>query len=310
MLRLHKWKLLGLSVMALLTLIFSLGMGATKSVAQINWLDVTSEGGAALLALVWLLLILNSRPRGRVTQWLSLGLSLIFLSQFQDWLDEFIAFRKDLGWDHWIESGFMLPGLGLLTYGIYLWHLEQLALNRQRQKRERLFREHQSLDQTTLLNRADYLRAQLARELQTHRAQAAALALVIVDVEDFAGFNRHWGSAEGDRYLLALSELLLLNLREQDLLCRYAGDRFALILPYTSLDQARQLARELAAAAQHFAFKPRHAHTSVFMQLNYLALSARNESAEQLLERANCELVQSKAQPDCAAHPGLSAVQL
>ncbi len=307
MLKLHKWKLLALALMAQLTFMLSLAMGSSKSWTQINWLDVVSEGGAALLALVWQLLILNSRPRGKVTQWLSLGLGLIFLSQFQDLLDEFIAFSKTLGWDHWIESGFMLPGLGLLTYGIYLWHLEQLALNQQRHKRERLFRNHQNLDSTTLLNRADYLRAQLTSELQ--QKPRADLSLLILDVQNFAAFNRHWGSSEGDRFLLALGELLLLNLREQDLLCRYAGDRFAVILPATTPEQARLLARELAASVQHLAFKPRHSDESLFMRINCQVCAAQpGDSAEQLLARANQLLLQAKQQAYSAALNQLAQV--
>jgi diguanylate cyclase (GGDEF)-like protein len=293
MLRLHKWKLLTLAFMAQLTLIISLSLADTKTQAEIHWLDVLSEGGFAVLALVWLLLVLQSRPQGRVTQWLGIGLGLIVLAQFQDLLDEFIAFPDAVIWDHWIESGCMLLGMALLTMGIFLWQQEQVAINNQLRKRERFFREHRSLDTITLLSRADYLRQQLNRELENHRQQQAPLALMLIDVDQFDQFNRRHGHGEGDRFLLALSELLLLNLRNTDLLCRYAGDRFAVILPFTTSIHAANLCTELTNAVNHFAFKLSSGET-VFNRVSIGIASAEHETVEMLLERAGRALLHAK----------------
>ena len=51
---------------------------------------------------------------------------------------------------------------------------------------------------------------------------------------------------EGDRVLQAVTQVLLLNLRSTDLLCRYAGDRFAVLMPQTTEAQALALAEHLA----------------------------------------------------------------
>lgn len=201
MLKHHKWKLFFVGMCANLALIASLAVGDAKAPAEINWLDVFSEGGAAVLALVWLGLILHSRPAGRVTQYLSLGLSGIFLAGFQDLLDEFIRFPEAARWDHWIESGCMPIGLVLLTLGIYHWHKEQLSINEQLRKRERLFREHRSLDFTTNLSGADYLRKQLQQALPEHRNVEQSLALLFIDIDNFREINRRYGHHQGDRSL-------------------------------------------------------------------------------------------------------------
>lgn len=298
MLALHKWKLLVLALIANLALIGSLASGAVKTAAQWNWLDIVSEGGLALLALIWLLLILHSRPSGRVTQFLSLGLSAIFIAGFQDALDEFIHFPDSALWDHWVESGFMPIGLILLTLGIYHWHQEQIIISTQLQKRERLFREHRGLDFTTSLSGAHYLREQLRCELaQCH--QGKPLALLLIDVDNFAQINRQHGTREGDHLLQALSELLLLNIRGNDLLCRYAGDRFALLLPNTGSIMAETIAREITQAVRHFAFKTQTQHESLFHSVSIgLAITHSNnqptESAESLLARATHSLLQAK----------------
>ena len=297
MLKLHQWKLLVLGLAANILLSANFALGDTKRWSVINWLDVISEGGAALLALVWLLLILQSRPAGRVTQWLSLGLSCIFLAGFQDWLDEFNTFPDAALWDHWVESGLMPIGLGLLTLGIYHWHQEQIAINEQLRKRERLFREHRGLDFITQLNGATYLRKQLQQELSAHYHSHSSLALVFIDIDYFDDTNRRYGHQEGDRFLQALGEFILLNIRGNDLLCRYAGDRFALVLPNTGRIMAEALSAEITRALHHFAFKSRTQGESIFHTASVgiaLTDSHQQDTADSLIERATVALLHAK----------------
>lgn len=299
MLKLHQWKLLTLALAANITLCTSFAVGDIKAWNQINWLDVISEGMAALLAIIWLLLILHSRPKGRVTQWLSSGLSCMFIAGFQDWLDEFIAFPEAAMWNHWVESGLMPIGLGLLTLGIYYWHQEQLAINEQLRKRERLFREHRGLDFITQLNGAAYLRQLLQQELHSHHQSGTALALVFFDIDFFDDTNRRYGRAEGDHFLRALGEVILLNIRRNDLLCRYAGDRFALVLPNTGRALAENLAAEIADAIHHFAFKTRSQGESVFHSVSLGVAVAGDvihdgDAADILIQRATHSLLKAK----------------
>jgi diguanylate cyclase (GGDEF)-like protein len=299
MLKHHKWKLFFVGMAANLALIASLVVADVKVSAEINWLDVLSEGGAATLALVWLVLILHSRPAGRVTQYLSLGLSGIFLAGFQDLLDEFIYFPDSASWDHWIESGCMPIGLVLLTLGIYHWHKEQLSINEQLRKRERLFREHRSLDFTTNLSGADYLRKQLLQALPEHRNAEKSLALLFIDVDNFRSINSRYGYQQGDHLLQSLSELILLNIRRSDVLCRYAGDRFALILPNTGRVVAEKMASEISAAVQHFAYKTYHEDESLFHSVSIgIAFTGSDvtlaDSVETLIERATIALLHAK----------------
>lgn len=302
MLALHKWKLLFLPLAANLALVGSLASGDIKTTSEWNWLDIVGEGGLALLALIWLLLILHSRPAGRVTQFLSLGLSAVFIAGFQDWLDEFIYFPERALWDHWIESGFMPIGLILLTLGIYHWHKEQLLITEQLRKRERLFREHRGLDFTTSLSGAHYLRVQLQHELAQGN-QENPLALVLIDIDNFAQINRRYGNREGDNLLHSLSELLLLNIRRNDLLCRYAGDRFALLLPNTGKLMANTIAAEISQAVRHFAFKPQQQQDSIFHSVSIgIAFScgqtAEADTPDSLIARATQALLHAKEQRD------------
>lgn len=300
LLKLHKNKLILIFCLLALSIFGSLSFGDVKYWTQIDWLDVVGEGGSALALAIWMIFILGSRPQGRVTDLLSLGLGFMFLAFWQDALDEFIQLPNSLLWDQYLESIAMPIGILLLTYGLYHWHQEQLALNQQLRKREQVFREHKAFDQLTLTGQVDYL----YKQLETHHrsSQKQSLVFLMLDINDFSQFNRRFGNAEGDRLLLETCELILLNLRQQDLICRYAGDRFAVILPNTTFTQGRQIAAELKRAVNHFAFKVAQSSESQFQQLSIGCVhwdtdhlnQQQYTSIEDLIARANYALLKDK----------------
>ncbi len=294
---LHRLKLAALLLAANAALLLHLGAGDLKPMGDWVWLDILGEGGSALLCLVWLGLVLKSRPAGRVTNFLAIGLGLVFLSWWVDALDEFILLPDSISWDHWLESAPMPLGLLLLTLGIYHWHREQLAISAQMEKRERLFREHLLFDKLTPLNTADYLRRQLQQSLAEARAEQQPLSLVILDLDDFSQINRLHGHAEGDRVLQALTQLLLLNLRHRDLLCRLAGDRFVVLLPNTGAREAQLLAEELRLAVAHLAYKARAHGERLQLQASTAAVMALQDDADGLLQRLNLALAKAKQPP-------------
>jgi len=73
LLKLHTLTLLGLALAANVGLQLLLAVGQIKSWGEIDWMDVVGEGGCAALALAWLIMLLHSRPAGRVTRLLALG---------------------------------------------------------------------------------------------------------------------------------------------------------------------------------------------------------------------------------------------
>lgn len=294
MLTSHRVKLAVLFVAANIGLMLHLLNGDIKPLSAWDWLDIAGEGGSALLLLVWIWLLLKSRPAGYVTNLLFLGLGCLFFSLFMDVVDEFVALPDEITWDGWLESGPMPAGFVLLTLGIFHWHKEQLAINEQMRNRERLFREHRQFDKLTPLGDAHYLRKQL--ELALGEAEQARLpvSVVMVDMDGFANINRDYGHKEGDRLLQVLTQQILLNLRQHDLLCRLAGDRFALILPHTGASQAQLLAEELQQSIQHLAYKSSRQGERLYLSATAVAAMAREEDAETLLYRLNIAMAKAK----------------
>jgi diguanylate cyclase (GGDEF)-like protein len=193
---------------------------------------------------VWLAYLRSSRPAGPVTNWLSLGMTAMLLGAYVDMLDEFLMLPKAVLWDNWLESVLTPLGMLLLTRGLHLWRQEQLALRRQLGARERVFRDHRRIDALTQLADAGYM----AGQIELERSAGRAGTVLMLGWQGFEAVARRHGLAEADRMLQAAGQLLALHLRPDDLLCRYAGDRFVLLLPGDGGAPAEALARELQQA--------------------------------------------------------------
>lgn len=241
---LHGSALSLLSLGLALCLLLYASQGQAIPAAEWQPVDIVGEGGMALLAGFWAVLIARSRPGGRVTLLLTGGLTAIMLGNWLDCLDEFFQLPSTVWWDNLLESGLNIGGMLVLTMGLLDWRQEQFRITEQFERRERLFRDHRVLDLVTQLANADYLKRQL--RLERHLAPDQPCALIMLDIDRFHLVNRTHGAREGDRVLQAVSQILLLNLRPDDLLCRYAGDRFALLLPNTRENEAREMAQHLA----------------------------------------------------------------
>lgn len=230
-----------IALLLAITLVFAVG-GTPKPYIEWDWVDVASEGGTSLLGALWCMIVLSSRPDGRVTRLLAGGLACIMLGSWADCMDEFYDVADTELWDNVLET--MLPlGMLILTAGMYYWRREQATLSDHMRKRERLFRSHRPFDRITQLADAAYLREQL--QLESRREDGVACTLALFDIDDFHRINREHGHAEGDRVLQAVAHMLLLNLRNEDLLCRYAGDRFAVLMPGLTVLDARDAAQHL-----------------------------------------------------------------
>ncbi|MEQ6886110.1 diguanylate cyclase [Salicola sp. Rm-C-2C1-2] len=295
-LKLHSLKWLCVALYLPLSLIAAFMVGDPKGWDGIDWLDVFGEGGGALLVLGWALLILGSRPAGTVSNLIFAGLGLIFVSLWQDNLDEFLLIPDVQLWDTWLENLPMPIGMVMLTLGLVRWYGEQRILMSQLSKRERFMREHRSVDPVTRLASAAYLSQQLEIELKRARQDCSPVSLVMIDLDDFDRINRRFGFEEGDRMLQSVTELLLLNLRDGDLLCHYGGDRFAVMLAQTGETMAAIITRELIAAVHHFAYRTGREGERISITASAGVALALSASPQDLMARANRALASAKEQ--------------
>lgn len=249
--------------------------GQLKDMAEVEWLDVVGEGSIGLLTLCWITVVMISRPPGTVTVLLVAGLSLFNFSALLDVFDEFSFYSDAAHWLSVVESIPAALGMFVMSIALYLWHQEQLALNKQLQRREMWYRAHHQIDVITQLYRADYWRAR-AMELQEQGEKAA---VVVLDINDFSRFNLHYGHAEGDRFLREISQLIVMNLRAVDLACRYAGDRFVILMPAIAAEEAGEFARQLECSIRNVAFKSGGKTTAIFHSVRSVCGQLKQQSS-------------------------------
>jgi diguanylate cyclase (GGDEF)-like protein len=122
-------------------------------------------------------------------------------------------------------------------------------------------------------------------------------SLLLIDIDHFKRYNDTYGHAAGDQVLVRLAQVLQARARPVDLVARYGGEEFILILPQTSLAQAREIAEGVrqSVANESFSFGPDAAmqeHVTVSIGLSCFPQEAT--IASQLVRVADYRLYQAK----------------
>jgi diguanylate cyclase (GGDEF)-like protein len=87
-----------------------------------------------------------------------------------------------------------------------------------------------------------YLEDSLERMFRNALKENRPLALIMVDLDHFRRINDGYGHGAGDRILLAAVEVFHRHLRKEDVLARYGGDEFTMVLADTDLEEASRIA--------------------------------------------------------------------
>ena len=100
---------------------------------------------------------------------------------------------------------------------------------------------------TGVLPRAAFVTA-VADALAHRQGASTPVSLVLIDVDELARVNEAYGQLQGDDVLWTVARVLQHGLRGGDIIGRYGGDEFAILLPGAPLEVAREVARRLQAA--------------------------------------------------------------
>lgn len=146
--RQHLAWLYALIILSVLLALLNINQGEMKPINIWSWLDITGEGASVLFIAVWLVILLASRSKGQTTTLLAFGLLGIYLSNLQDFLDEFIKLPQHvIPWDSLIES---LPiGLVIFTIGMIYWYREQQAIHAYLAQRSTAFENNHTINRET-----------------------------------------------------------------------------------------------------------------------------------------------------------------
>lgn len=133
----------------------------------------------------------------------------------------------------------MLDGLAIST----LWTFGFILMVNQRLANE--LQDQATTDSLTGLKNRRYFVTMAQLEVKRSARRLAPLAMVLLDLDHFKSINDRHGHPLGDQALITFARRCQKNLREIDLLARFGGDEFAVLLPDTSQEQAGRVVERI-----------------------------------------------------------------
>jgi len=154
---------------------------------------------------------------------------------------------------------------------------------------------------TGLFNR-NYFQSELERLISRIARSGAECALLYLDLDQFKYVNDTLGHAAGDRLLKECTEMLRKNVREGDLLARFGGDEFTVLLYNIDHTHALPVAQNIRAMFEHYKFMDSGKTFNVTCSIGLTMIDSDTQSADEALARADLACNISKSQGRNCVH--------
>ena len=132
------------------------------------------------------------------------------------------------------------------------------------------------------------------REVERAHRYGRSLSAVMIDTDKFKDINDTYSHAVGDHVLRAMANIWKANIREVDILGRYGGDEFVILLPETDLENALPVADRLRLAICGTPIETPVADIPVSVSVGVAVLTKEIETFDTLMEVADAAMFRSK----------------
>ncbi len=143
-----------------------------------------------------------------------------------------------------------------------------------------------------------YNRRFLAESMGRETARAARgirpLSVLILDIDHFKSINDTFGHKSGDEVLLQLGALLAATVREEDIVCRYGGDEFVVVMVDASEEDVRMRAEMIRCSISEMRFHFDKIELSVTSSIGIAAVLQHGDTWERAFERADSAMYRAK----------------
>lgn len=194
-----------------------------------------------------------------------------------------------------LESNVVLAGVQDSLQRLAVTVAGQIALSLANLRLRATLRDQSIRDALTGLFNRRFMEESLDRELQRATRKRRSLAVLFLDLDHFKQFNDTFGHDAGDAVLRRMAELFRQHFRGDDVICRYGGEEFAIILPESSAIDAARRADLLRGEARRIEIRHRgQVLNPVTFSVGVAAFPENGVSADEILRAADQSLYQSK----------------
>ena len=174
-------------------------------------------------------------------------------------------------------------------------HLKIKQNERDLKKRNKELEQLSNRDPLTGVFNRRHLTMSLNTEIIRHTRSGAALSLLMLDIDHFKKINDTYGHHAGDLVLQQVATRLSEELREYDVLTRYGGEEFVIILPDTTLTEAEGVAQRLLQSIRKLKFPQILSGTTVTVSIGVaIHTGTTQEGMTELLDRTDTALYRAK----------------
>ena len=146
---------------------------------------------------------------------------------------------------------------------------------------------------TDLLNRRGF-GEQAARAYATARRVSHPVSVVVTDIDRFKTINDDFGHAAGDMALVHFANMLKADRRADDIVARFGGEEFVIVLPCTALENATKLADDLCARIEASRFEVDGELVPMTASFGVACISNKDDCMTDVIVRADRALYKSK----------------
>ncbi|HYG11709.1 MAG TPA: sensor domain-containing diguanylate cyclase, partial [Pyrinomonadaceae bacterium] len=151
-------------------------------------------------------------------------------------------------------------------------------------------------DDLTKLHNARFLRQYLTAEVKRARRYGSTVTALFFDLDDFKEINDRYGHLVGSHVLMEMATVILTGVRDTDVVARYGGDEFVVILPETGLEMAVRVAERMREKiAENIFTGGRSLRLRLTASFGLSSFPEHSQSPQQLIADADAAMYEAKA---------------